>query len=198
MARLDGRIILRGVNEFSTYRVYGKSSQQRKIQSTVPNLLEKEMLEGCRMGIDTYADSSCAGKHVRIILFIDEKKYKVTPFHKDYKPIDNIGMIHGIVAVDNEDGSGYILELNNFLNFTDTMEHTILVPMQARENVVLVDDVPSRSYPYNKSTQSIYFREENARIPIVFHRPIPYIRIRYPMDEDMDSHQWITLTSNSD
>ena len=198
MTRLDGRIILRGVNAFSTYRISGKSSQQQKIQSTPPDLSEKEMLEGCRMGIDTHADSSCAGKHVRIIEFIDGKKYKVTPFHEDYEPINNIGMINGIVAVDNEDGSGYILELNNFLNFTDTMEHTILVPMQARENGVIIDDVPSRLCPYNKSTQSIYFPEENSRIPIEFHGPIPFIRIRYPTDADMDSYQWITLTSNSD
>ena len=70
--------------------------------------------------------------------------------------------------------------------------------MQARENGVLIDDIPSRLCPYNKSTQSIYFPEENARIPIEFHGPIPFIRIRYPTDADMDSYQWITLTSNSD
>ena len=126
------------------------------------------------------------------------KNTKVTPYHKDYEPKDNIGMINGIVAIENEDGSGYLLELNNFLNFTDTMEHTILVPMQERENGVLIDDVPSRLCPYNKSTQSIYFPEENPRIPIKFHGPIPYVRIRYPTDEDMDTYQWIILTSNSD
>ena len=84
------------------------------------------MLEGYRMTINTHANSSYASKHLRIIKFIDGEKYKVTSFHKDYEPIDNIGMINGIVAEDNEDGSGCILELNNFLNFTDTMEHTVI------------------------------------------------------------------------
>ena len=184
--RLDGRIILRDVNAFSTYRISGKSSQQQKIQSTPPNQSEKEVLEDCRMGIDTHVNSSCAGKHVRIIEFIDGKKYKVTPFNKDYEPTNNISMINGIVAVESKDGSGNILGLNNFLNFTDMMKHTILVPMQARENRVPIDDVPSRLCPYNKSTQSIYFPEEIARIPVEFHRPISFIRIR------------IILTSNSD
>ena len=31
-----------------------------------------------------------------------------------------------------------------------------------------------------------------------FQGSIPYVGIRYPTDEDMDSYQWITLTSNSD
>ena len=115
IVRLDGRMTLKGVDAFSTYCISGKKTQQQKIQSAASDLLKKEMLEGCRMGIDTHADSSCAGKHMRIIEFIDGKKYKVTPFHEDYESKDNIGMINGIVAVDNEDGSGYKLELNNFL-----------------------------------------------------------------------------------
>ena len=32
------------------------------------------------LGIDTHADSSCAGKHVRILEYIDGKTFSVKPF----------------------------------------------------------------------------------------------------------------------
>ena len=35
-------------------------------------------------------------------------------------------MLNGIVALDQEDGNGYILELNNFLDFTKDMGHSLL------------------------------------------------------------------------
>ena len=35
-------------------------------------------------------------------------------------------------------------------------------------------------------------------IPIEFHGPIPYVRIRYPTDEDMENYQWIELTSKEE
>ena len=54
--------------------------QIKSIDSTGHNLNEDELMNGCRLGIDTHADSSCAGKHVRPLEFISGKKYSVTPF----------------------------------------------------------------------------------------------------------------------
>jgi len=152
-------------------------------------------MEGCRIGIDTHADSSCAGRHVRILEYIDGKEYSVIPFHNDYKPMQNIKMINGIVAVDTDDGNSYILELNHFLDFTNSMENTILVPMQARINGVTIDDVPKTLCPHNMLSESIYFIDEDIRIPIEYHGPIPHVKSRYPTDDDMETHQWLSLTS---
>ena len=46
------------------------------------------------------------------------------------------------------------------------------------------------------STQSIILTDE-ARIPIYFHGPIPYIHIRYPTDEDMELYTWIKITDTA-
>ena len=43
---------------------------------------------------------------------------------------------------DNLGGGGYILELNNFLNFKDSMNESILVPMHERCNGMILDDIP--------------------------------------------------------
>lgn len=107
-------------------------------------------------------------------------------------------MINGIVAVDLDDGSGIILELNNFLDFTQFMENTILVSMQARINNVTIDDVPKSLFPRKTSTQSIIFPNSSKYIPIDFNGPIPFIDIRYPTNEDMEWYEWIPLTDTSD
>ena len=66
-------------------------------------LLSQEEIElGCKMGIDTHADTSCAGRHVRIMEYVDGKVFNVAPFHSDYQPIKEVRLINGVVAVDLE------------------------------------------------------------------------------------------------
>ena len=145
------------------------------------------------MGIDTHADTSCAGRHVRIIEYISGATYNVSPFQGP--PVKNVSLINGIVAVDREDGQGgYILELNSFLDFTTSMHHSLLCPMQARLNSVRIDDVPKKLAP--ASLQSIHINDDIS-IPIYYHGPIPYINIRYPTDEDMNLYSWVPLTQNT-
>ena len=129
-----------------------------------------------------HADSSCAGRHVRILEYINGKKYSVNPSYSSYEHKSNIGMINGIVAIDKDNRDEYILELNNFLDFTSTMEGSILVPKQARQNEVVVDDVPKSMFHYGVSSQNIFIPGNNFRVPIEFHGSIPFVRARYPSD----------------
>ena len=59
-------------------------------------------------------------------------------------------MINGIAAVDTEDGKGYTLELNNFLDFTKNMDNSLLCPMQAHVNGVEINDIPHRAWSCSK------------------------------------------------
>ena len=174
------------------------SMMDRKLRSNDKHLSNYELSKGCRVGIDSHADTSCAGRHVRILEYIDGKTYSVSPFNERYQPMENIRMINGIVAVDKSDGSGYIVELNNFLDFTTSMTDSIVVPMQARLNKVIVNDVPTSLCPYKMSTQSLIFPEPNAEIPIEYNGPIPFFQARYPTDYDMESYPWISLTSTAE
>ena len=174
------------------------STQIKSIGSTTHNLTLDELENGCRLGIDTHADSSCAGKHVRVLEYISGRTYSVTPFHDSYSPKTDVGMINGVVAVDRSDGGGYILELNNFLDFTTSMNDSILVPMQARQNNIVIDDVPKGLCYHQTSTQSLFIPGTDVKIPISFYGPIPYIHARYPSDTDLDTYEWIEITSPSD
>lgn len=143
------------------------------------------------MGIDSHADTSCAGRHVHVIEHIDGVQYNVSPFTGPALP--NVGMINGIVAVDREDGQGgFILEFNNALDFTNSMEHSLLCPMQARVNQVVIEDAPKSLVP--TSSQSLTFPNDES-IPIYFHGPIPFFHMRYPTRYDMDNYPWLSLTS---
>ena len=60
------------------------------------------------MGIDTHVDTSCAGKHVRILKYIQGTLFNVSSFQDP--SIRNVSLANGIVVVDKDDGqSGYIL-----------------------------------------------------------------------------------------
>ena len=170
----------------------------KSVKKSIPSLTEYEMSHGCKLGIDTHADSSCAGKHVRILEFISGKSFSVKPFLDTYEPRNDVSLINGVVAVDTDDGNGYILELNNFLDFTKSMNDSILVPLQARLNGIIIDDIPKDLCHYGVSTQSIFLPQSDFTVPIEFNGPIPFVHIRYPTDDDLDNYKWIELTSPSE
>ena len=115
-------------------------------------LSEYELQMGARLGIDNHADTSCAGKKVKILEYVQGVSFSVAPFQGPH--IKNISLANGVVAVDREDGQpGYILELNNFLDFSNSMEHSLLCQMQARLNGIHIDDTPTSLSP--NSSQAV-------------------------------------------
>ena len=114
------------------------------------------------MEIDTHTDTSCVGKDVRIVEYIQGTLFNVSSFKGP--SIRNVSLANGIIAIDREDGqSGYILELNGFLDFSLSMENSLLCPMQARTNDIKIEDVPTKFD--NRSKQSIILDTDNT-IPI--------------------------------
>ena len=99
------------------------------------------------------------------------------------------------MAVDCEDGQpGYILQLNNFLDFSNSMEHSLLCPIHARLNGIRIDDTPTSLSP--NSSQAVILDDDNA-ILIYYHGPISFIHIHYPTDNDLGTYKWYQLTNNS-
>lgn len=183
-------------SSISTWKSLSTDSSTRTIcqkrSSKRPGLSTLEMESGCRLGIDSHADTTCAGRHFKITERIEGASYNVSPFSGP--SFTNISMVNGVMATDREDGQdGYILEINNALDFTTTMEHSLLCPMQARLNAVQVNDVPTSIDP--NSSQSMIF-PDGADIPIHYHGPIPYVNVRYPTQDDMDRYPWLSLTAD--
>ena len=88
------------------------------------------------------------------------------PFYGGYDPIREVNLINGIIAVDYDDRTGHILELNNFLDFYCSMDDIILVPMLAGVNGITINDIPKDISTYETPLQNIVLSCSNRTILI--------------------------------
>ena len=56
--------------------------------NSLATLTLEEKSAGCRIGINTHAETSCAGENVRVLERIDGKSYNVSSLHDGYDPIE--------------------------------------------------------------------------------------------------------------
>ena len=110
----------------------------------------------------------------------------------------NIRTVDASFAVDTSEGQTYILNMNQSLDFTSTMTHSLMCTNQARINNVIVDDVPKSIDQRNTSTHSVFFPENNIRLPLQMHGPISYLPVRYPSNEEMEFCPMLDLTSQDE
>ena len=89
-------------------------------------LTEDELLQGCRLGLDSHADVHCIGRHARIIDIFEGRICNVQPFNDSYEPMKGIKTTNAAFAYDTDQGETYILEVNQALDFSDTMKHSLL------------------------------------------------------------------------
>ena len=68
------------------------------------------------------------------------------------------------VAYDTIDGETYILDINQALDFTETMENSLICTNQARAHGVNIEDVPK--FFDSNSRHSIYFPEDDVELPL--------------------------------
>ena len=108
--------------------------------------------------------------------------------------MENIATANACFAYDTPDGSTFILEVNQALDFTGSMEHSLLCTNQSRSHGVVVDDVPKALDYHQRSTHSIYFPLEDISLPLCLHGPISYLPVRYPSEEEVNECQHLTLS----
>ena len=80
------------ISSFSIIKRY--KSTKPSISSTTTNtnyLNSEELLSGCRLGLDSHADISCAGKHARITETYFGQTCNVSPFN-DSTPKEDDGV----------------------------------------------------------------------------------------------------------
>ena len=138
---------------------------------------------------------SCAGKNARVIEIEEGKTSTVYPFNDSMSPSKEIKTVHVAYAYDTLNGQTIILQVNHCLDFTSIMQHSILCTNQARANNIIVDDCPKLLDIKNTSTQSIIFPADDTELPILFNGPVPFIPVRYPTDEDLETCPTIHLTA---
>ena len=171
------------------------SKSRKRHKSTFKPLTQEELDEGCRLGLDSHADMTCIGRHAHILEVYHGKVCNVFPFNDSYEPIQNISTVNAAFAYNSDDGQTYILELNQCLDFSESMEHSLLCTNQARMNGVIVDDCPIALDPSGRSTHSVYFPNEDKRLPLLSKFPISFLPVRKPTADELENCITLELTS---
>ena len=101
------------------------------------HLSDRELHDGCKLGADSHADVSVAGKHGKILSYVDGHVCTVHPFHDGYQPKKNVKIVNVAYAYDHQDGITYIVILNHCLDFTKDMQDSLFSTNQVRAHAFL-------------------------------------------------------------
>ena len=99
-----------------------------------PTLTPKEHQNGSRLGIDSWADTNCAGKHAYVEEFVVDKFVTAGGFSASLGTIPDLPIANVLYAYDNPDGDTFIIECNNSIYLGDRMEDSLANPIQAEES----------------------------------------------------------------
>ena len=162
-----------------------------------PKLSNDEMKEGTRIGIDTWADTSCAGRHAYVEEFVLGKFVNASGFTSQLGTIKSLPIAHVLYAYDDENGKTIILESNNAIYLGEMMEDSLMNPIQAEEEGVQVDTCPSYYYPNDNHAQTVTFADRTI-IPVRYHGVLPYIPVRRPTPQEIQYCCRLSLSSRYD
>ncbi|GFH50586.1 hypothetical protein CTEN210_07062 [Chaetoceros tenuissimus] len=87
-----------------------------------PTLTANEHQRGTRLGIDSWADTNCAGKHAFVEEFVVDKFVTAGGFSASLGTIPDLPIANVLYAYDTDDGKTYIIECNNSIYLGDRMD----------------------------------------------------------------------------
>ncbi len=132
------------------------------------------------------------------ILELTEKSCDVFPFSEDYEPMKQVPIAKVATAYDHPtSGETFILVFGQAIYLENNLEHTLICPNQARYNGVVVDDVPRHLSHDKRSTHSLYFPDQDVRLPLWMKGVISYLNTHYPSQYEIDNCRWLVVTNDA-
>ena len=162
-------------------------------------LTEDELNRGCMLGIDSWADTCCSGRHCIVESYIDGKTVTANGFSNDLPSISNLPIANVKYAYDSPNGTTYILRVNNSIHLGSKMDHSLLCPNQCRSNGILINTIPS-CFSDDEHAQTVQIPQGNDGIiiPIQHYGPLPFIPVRRPTNEEIITCEEFCLTPEED
>ena len=157
-------------------------------------LTNEELRQGCKAGLDTWADTCCVNKHVFVREVIEGKLASASGFANNLPTVQDIPIVNCSMAYDDDIGNTYILEVNNVLYLGENLKNILLCPNQCESNGVQIDLRPSQFYP-QCDTASTIACDNNLVVPIKHDGPLPYFDVLHPTKNELHSCPKIELTS---
>ena len=165
-------------------------------RSQTKALTPSELMNGCRLGLDTHADVSCVGRHSRVLEVLEGQSCTVFPFNDSYAPMKEVQVVNAAFAVDATDGNSYVVKINQCLDFRSTMEHSLLCTNQSRANGLIINDIPPEYNVHHADDDfSIYCPVSEVNLELANKGPIPHLNVRFPTDHDLSNCMHLDLTS---
>ena len=100
-------VLVKGKNEncivtniHSFYTSAEPSVSRMRILASRRGLTNDERKDGRRLGSDSHADISVAGRHARVLSYVDGHVCTVHPFHDRYQPKKNVKVANVAYAYD--------------------------------------------------------------------------------------------------
>jgi hypothetical protein len=162
-----------------------------------PILSTSELKQGCRLGWDTWADTSCSGKHAYVDSFVLGKNVTATGFSSSLGSVKNLPVANVLYAYDTKFGTTLLLEHNNTIYLGEDMDDSLGNPIQSEEYGVQVDVRSKKYYPDETSAQNVRF-SDGTTIPILYDGVLPYIPVRRPSPDEIERCPRYTLSSKDD
>ena len=162
-----------------------------------PELSEEELRLGCKLELDSWADTGYAGKHAHVAEFVLGKTVIATGFSSSLGNLDNLPVAHVLYAYDHAEGSVILIEHNNTIYMGSNMDDSLSNPIQAEEAGVGVDLRPKYYYNDEEYAQAITF-PDGTIIPIQHDGSLPFIPVRRPTPNKIENCRRLQLTSRDD
>ena len=133
-------------------------------------------------------------KKIRIMKVIEYGSCGVYPFNEGhYTPMKKFQVINEMFSIDTSLGERIVEELNNDLDFTDTVKHSLLCTNEAKGNGVEINDVPIR---YKESSRfDVKFVQKGTSVPLQMNGPTSYIPMRHSTGKELNKCRYVELTS---
>ena len=151
-------------------------------------LSDIEHVEGYKLGIDSWADTCCVGKHAFVEEFIENKTVTAAVFTPSLGLVSNISIENVVYTYDAPDRTVLLLECNNSIYIGQKISDSLLNPIQAEEVGIYVDTWPRRYYPNDVECQSLHLPNVTI-INVLYEGVLPYIPICPPTKEEFH-HCW--------
>ena len=172
------------INSIETSRVISRVQHGPNVSQSQfrhPPLTTQEFNGGCKLGIDSFADTSCAGKHAHVIEFNDDLTVSATGFAgKDSMQINDLSIANVAYAYDTSQGDTLIFIVNNAIYLGALMDGSLLNPVQCMENGIRIDIRPKLFYPDVRSAQTFEIPSLQRVLPILYNGLVPFLHVRKP------------------
>ena len=147
-----------------------------------------------RTELDSHANMCVVGRYATIVN-TSGRHAEVNAFSPEIKSLHKVPIVDAAIAYDCPYSmKTFILIIRNALH-VPSMDHNLIPPFVMREAGIEVNEMP-KIHAKDATTEhhSIYFQEQNLRIPLALWGIFSYFPSRKPSNEDLRDFDFVLLT----